>query len=45
MAQQGSQSRQNNVMSPVELGTKNQCAGEDQQQFSSQAKLQNFQLI
>jgi hypothetical protein len=28
--------QQNMVMSPVGLGTKNHCAGEDQQQFSSQ---------
>jgi hypothetical protein len=29
--------RDNMVMSPVGLGTKNHCADEDQQQFSSQA--------
>jgi hypothetical protein len=29
---------QNMVMSPVGIGTKNHCAGEDQQQFSSQSE-------
>jgi hypothetical protein len=29
--------QQNMVMGPMGLGTKNRCAGEDQQQFSSQS--------
>jgi hypothetical protein len=32
-------------MSPVGLGIKTRCAGEDQQQFSRQEEIQNFQLI
>jgi hypothetical protein len=33
--------RQNTVMSPMGLGTKNHCAGEGQQQFGSQSASQS----